>query len=113
MAHELPELPYAHDALEPHIDGRTMEIHHGKHHAEIEHHDQHHGSRALSKPDTGTTSKEERQGCRAERVVDDPEQVARRLHARGGEQGKVAARRMEQATQRYGFDDEAHDPEDQ
>ncbi|MDP7205583.1 MAG: superoxide dismutase [Pirellulaceae bacterium] len=33
MAHELPELPYAHDALEPHIDGRTMEIHHGKHHA--------------------------------------------------------------------------------
>jgi Fe-Mn family superoxide dismutase len=33
MAHELPGLPYAHDALEPHIDARTMEIHHGKHHA--------------------------------------------------------------------------------
>ncbi len=33
MAHELPALPYAHDALEPHIDARTMEIHHGKHHA--------------------------------------------------------------------------------
>jgi Fe-Mn family superoxide dismutase len=33
MANELPELPYAHDALEPHIDARTMEIHHGKHHA--------------------------------------------------------------------------------
>ena len=32
MAHELPTLPYAHDALEPHIDARTMEIHHGKHH---------------------------------------------------------------------------------
>ncbi len=32
MAHELPQLPYAHDALEPHIDQRTMEIHHGKHH---------------------------------------------------------------------------------
>jgi len=32
MAHELPELPYAHNALEPHIDARTMEIHHGKHH---------------------------------------------------------------------------------
>jgi Fe-Mn family superoxide dismutase len=32
MAHELPSLPYAHDALEPHIDTRTMEIHHGKHH---------------------------------------------------------------------------------
>ena len=31
--HELPNLPYAHDALEPHIDARTMEIHHGKHHA--------------------------------------------------------------------------------
>jgi Fe-Mn family superoxide dismutase len=31
--HELPSLPYAHDALEPHIDARTMEIHHGKHHA--------------------------------------------------------------------------------
>jgi Fe-Mn family superoxide dismutase len=29
----LPELGYAHDALEPHIDARTMEIHHGKHHA--------------------------------------------------------------------------------
>jgi len=33
MAFELPNLPYAHDALEPHIDSRTMEIHHGKHHA--------------------------------------------------------------------------------
>jgi len=32
MAFKLPELPYAHDALEPHIDTRTMEIHHGKHH---------------------------------------------------------------------------------
>jgi len=29
---ELPKLPYAFDALEPHIDARTMEIHHGKHH---------------------------------------------------------------------------------
>ncbi|MBL3656590.1 superoxide dismutase [Fulvivirga sediminis] len=33
MAFELPDLPYAHDALEPHIDARTMEIHHGKHHS--------------------------------------------------------------------------------
>lgn len=33
MAFELPSLPYAFDALEPHIDARTMEIHHGKHHA--------------------------------------------------------------------------------
>lgn len=33
MAHELPPLPYAFDALEPHIDARTMEIHHDKHHA--------------------------------------------------------------------------------
>lgn len=33
MAFELPALSYAHDALEPHIDARTMEIHHGKHHA--------------------------------------------------------------------------------
>lgn len=32
MAYELPSLPYGHDALEPHIDARTMEIHHGKHH---------------------------------------------------------------------------------
>lgn len=32
MAFELPDLPYAHNALEPHIDARTMEIHHGKHH---------------------------------------------------------------------------------
>ena len=33
MAHELPPRPYAPTALEPHIDARTMEIHHGKHHA--------------------------------------------------------------------------------
>jgi Fe-Mn family superoxide dismutase len=33
MAFTLPELGYAHDALEPNIDARTMEIHHGKHHA--------------------------------------------------------------------------------
>ncbi len=33
MAFSLPELPYPHQALEPHIDTRTMEIHHGKHHA--------------------------------------------------------------------------------
>jgi len=32
MAYKLPDLPYAHDALEPHIDKKTMEIHHGKHH---------------------------------------------------------------------------------
>lgn len=32
MAHTLPALPYAYDALEPHIDARTMEIHHTKHH---------------------------------------------------------------------------------
>jgi Fe-Mn family superoxide dismutase len=33
MAHQLPPLPYPTNALEPHIDERTMEIHHGKHHA--------------------------------------------------------------------------------
>ena len=33
MAVELPALPYAYDALEPHLDARTMEIHHSKHHA--------------------------------------------------------------------------------
>jgi Fe-Mn family superoxide dismutase len=33
MAFELPKLPYAFDALEPHIDAKTMEIHHDKHHA--------------------------------------------------------------------------------
>ncbi|MCB1229942.1 MAG: superoxide dismutase [Verrucomicrobiae bacterium] len=33
MAHEVPDLPYAFDALEPHIDAKTMEIHHDKHHA--------------------------------------------------------------------------------
>ena len=31
--HKLPELPYAYDALEPHIDAKTMELHHSKHHA--------------------------------------------------------------------------------
>ena len=33
MTFELPQLPYAKDALEPHIDAKTMEIHHGKHHS--------------------------------------------------------------------------------
>ena len=33
MSFELPKLPYAHNALEPNIDAKTMEIHHGKHHA--------------------------------------------------------------------------------
>ena len=33
MTYTLPDLPYASDALEPHIDARTMDIHHGKHHA--------------------------------------------------------------------------------
>jgi Fe-Mn family superoxide dismutase len=33
MAHQLPALPYPFDALEPHIDAQTMEIHHGRHHA--------------------------------------------------------------------------------
>jgi len=33
MAYTLPDLPFAHNALEPHIDAKTMEIHHGKHHA--------------------------------------------------------------------------------
>ncbi len=33
MAHTVPDLPYAFDALEPHIDAQTMEIHHDKHHA--------------------------------------------------------------------------------
>ena len=32
MAYELPPLPYSHDALEPHLDKLTLEIHHGKHH---------------------------------------------------------------------------------
>ena len=32
MSYELPELPYAYDALEPHFDAKTMEIHHTKHH---------------------------------------------------------------------------------
>jgi len=33
MAHQLPPLPYGYDALEPHIDARTLEVHHDKHHA--------------------------------------------------------------------------------
>ena len=33
MSFQLPDLSYSHDALEPHIDARTMQIHHGKHHA--------------------------------------------------------------------------------
>ena len=33
MAHEVPPLPYAYNALEPHIDEQTMRIHHDKHHA--------------------------------------------------------------------------------
>ena len=37
MAYTLPPLPYAPDALEPHIDKQTMEIHHGKHHQTLHH----------------------------------------------------------------------------
>ena len=33
MPHQLPQLPYDHSALEPHIDAQTMQLHHGKHHA--------------------------------------------------------------------------------
>ena len=33
MSFQLPNLSYDHDALEPHIDSKTMQIHHGKHHA--------------------------------------------------------------------------------
>ncbi|MEA2531428.1 MAG: superoxide dismutase, Fe-Mn family, partial [Thermomicrobiales bacterium] len=33
MAHQLPDLPYDYNALEPHIDEQTMRIHHDKHHA--------------------------------------------------------------------------------
>ncbi len=33
MSFQLPDLPYSFDALEPHIDSKTMQIHHGKHHA--------------------------------------------------------------------------------
>lgn len=36
MKHELPPLPYDHNALEPYVDARTMEIHHDKHHAAVE-----------------------------------------------------------------------------
>ena len=32
MAFTIPDLPYAHDALEPHVDKKTMEVHHGQHH---------------------------------------------------------------------------------
>ena len=35
MAFSVPDLPYDFGALEPHIDARTMEIHHGKHHAGV------------------------------------------------------------------------------
>ena len=35
MPYQLPPLPYAFDALEPHIDAKTMEIHHDKHHADL------------------------------------------------------------------------------
>ena len=50
MAHELPSLPYPADALEPHIDKATMEIHHGRHHkAYVDN---------LNKAITGTTALE-------------------------------------------------------
>ena len=40
MAYELPPLPYDYDALEPHIDEQTMQIHHDKHHADLRHQSQ-------------------------------------------------------------------------
>jgi Fe-Mn family superoxide dismutase len=55
MPFELPPLPYAHDALEPHIDARTMEIHHGKHHqAYVDN-----ANKALAGSDLESTSVEE------------------------------------------------------
>ena len=56
MAFELPPLPYAFDALEPHIDAKTMEIHHDKHHAAYVNN----ANAALEKhPELGTKSVED------------------------------------------------------
>jgi superoxide dismutase, Fe-Mn family len=69
--HELPDLGYAYDALEPHIDARTMEIHHSKHHAgytknlnaALESHPDFQGTRRSSSSAASTPSRDSLRGA--------------------------------------------------
>lgn len=77
MAFELPSLPYVTDALEPHIDARTMEIHHGKHHAGY-----------VSKLNAALEGQTELQGRTLEELLSDlnalPESVRTAVRNNGG-----------------------------
>jgi len=75
--HELPDLPYALDALEPYIDAKTMEIHHGKHHAGY-----------VSKLNTALESFPELQAVPLESLLRNmnsvPEEIRTAVHNNGG-----------------------------
>ena len=75
--HKLPDLPYAYDALEPHIDAKTMEIHHSKHHATY-----------VDKLNTALESKDELQSKPIEDLIADlesvPEEIRTAVRNNGG-----------------------------
>ena len=75
--HKLPDLPYAYDALEPHVDAKTMEIHHSKHHATY-----------VDKLNTALESKDELQSKPFEDLIADlesvPEEIRTAVRNNGG-----------------------------
>jgi Fe-Mn family superoxide dismutase len=77
MAHNLPDLPYAYDALEPFIDAQTMEIHHSKHHAAY-----------VSKLNTAVEGNSDLQSADIEKIVRDlssvPENIRTAVRNNGG-----------------------------
>ena len=78
MAHTLPPLPYALDALEPHIDAQTMEIHHGKHHSGVRHQPE---RRAREAPGAAV---EEHRGSHASGIASVPEDIRTAVRNNGG-----------------------------
>lgn len=75
--YKLPDLPYAYDALEPHIDAKTMEIHHSKHHATY-----------VDKLNTALESQEDLQSMPIEALISDlnavPEDIKTAVRNNGG-----------------------------
>ena len=77
MTHELPSLPYDFDALEPHIDAKTMEIHHDKHHAGY-----------VNKLNAALEGKDELSGKEVNELISDidsvPEEIRQAVRNHGG-----------------------------
>jgi len=78
MVYKLPDLPYAYDALEPHIDAKTVEIHHDKHHATY-----------VTKLDAAIDGKKEFEGKTIEQVISNlkalPEDIRTAVANNGGQ----------------------------